>query len=478
MNLVEQQVVRSTGSKTLSSDNSETGITPVVWFVGIAFFSVWRNSLMFLPMSPFMTYLGTDWFMTATVFGIVLVPFIFATAMTDFLSSNKRMVAAAVLSGVSIMGAALFLESMVSIVLLAVAACLMQIVYDVCRGATSGTVGVSAGCYFVSLVVMIVLALFVPQYFNWVILGCALISVAFFFLFYRVTMPDWNKHFVKKKDSKARQSFFIHNPLVIFGKSFLSGIAVACLFNAGFSTDKYFLVFGVIMLLVGTIIISFSKMSGLINPTTVTFMLAFISIPFLLLAVFLNSTVLAYVAAAELVVIFTLKFYNLKEGTDLARFNSGIEIYFFGKDHAYGCAGLLTGLYATLFLMLEGTEFQTAIYFGVILYVMVLVTIFYLGKHLKEKDDFIFENSSVDEISDKKGVWRKKVDAIAQNYKLSKRQTEVLELLARGRNAAYIRDHFVISNSTAKAHIFAIYKKTHVHSHQELIDLIERTKTK
>ena len=46
-------------------------------------------------------------------------------------------------------------------------------------------------------------------------------------------------------------------------------------------------------------------------------------------------------------------------------------------------------------------------------------------------------------------------------------------MLVRGRNAPYIAETFVISISTAKAHIHNIYRKLDVHSQQELINIVE-----
>ena len=59
---------------------------------------------------------------------------------------------------------------------------------------------------------------------------------------------------------------------------------------------------------------------------------------------------------------------------------------------------------------------------------------------------------------------------------LSERQYEVLMLVAQGRNAKYIEQALTISLSTAQTHIRNIYRKTGVHSRQELLDLIEDTK--
>lgn len=69
--------------------------------------------------------------------------------------------------------------------------------------------------------------------------------------------------------------------------------------------------------------------------------------------------------------------------------------------------------------------------------------------------------------------FKERCDAVAAYYGLTARQTEVLYLLAKGRNASYIQDKFVISPHTVKAHIYTIYKKTNQHSQQDLMDLVE-----
>jgi DNA-binding CsgD family transcriptional regulator len=73
----------------------------------------------------------------------------------------------------------------------------------------------------------------------------------------------------------------------------------------------------------------------------------------------------------------------------------------------------------------------------------------------------------------KSSLWKEKIDKVVETYGLSPRQHEVLRLLSRGRNAKYLQETFWISRSTAKAHIYNIYKRLDVHSQQELIDFIE-----
>lgn len=65
-------------------------------------------------------------------------------------------------------------------------------------------------------------------------------------------------------------------------------------------------------------------------------------------------------------------------------------------------------------------------------------------------------------------------DRIARQSELSKRESEVFKLLARGRSAGYIADALYISPSTVKTHCFRIYRKLDIHSQQELIDMVEK----
>ena len=64
-------------------------------------------------------------------------------------------------------------------------------------------------------------------------------------------------------------------------------------------------------------------------------------------------------------------------------------------------------------------------------------------------------------------------ERIASRYLLSQRQTEVLYLLARGHTAGYVQDKLCISLSTAKSHIYNIYKKLDIHKQHELLSMVE-----
>ena len=55
---------------------------------------------------------------------------------------------------------------------------------------------------------------------------------------------------------------------------------------------------------------------------------------------------------------------------------------------------------------------------------------------------------------------------------ISEREHEVMELFAQGRSASWIADRLILSTSTVRSHIRAVYMKTGVHSRQELQDFL------
>ena len=64
--------------------------------------------------------------------------------------------------------------------------------------------------------------------------------------------------------------------------------------------------------------------------------------------------------------------------------------------------------------------------------------------------------------------------AIGKARGMTEREQEIFEYLARGRNVRFIQEALVVSYNTVKTHVSHVYAKLDVHSHQELIDLVER----
>ena len=66
-----------------------------------------------------------------------------------------------------------------------------------------------------------------------------------------------------------------------------------------------------------------------------------------------------------------------------------------------------------------------------------------------------------------------RIESIAEKAELTKREREVLAMMARGRDLAYVCDELCLSRNTVKGYQKSIYAKLGVHSKQEVIDLAD-----
>ena len=64
---------------------------------------------------------------------------------------------------------------------------------------------------------------------------------------------------------------------------------------------------------------------------------------------------------------------------------------------------------------------------------------------------------------------------VREKHGLSSRETEVMELVARGKSMASIAEELFISENTVRTHCKHIYSKLDIHSRQELSDLVSST---
>ncbi|MEG0324877.1 MAG: LuxR family transcriptional regulator, partial [Raoultibacter sp.] len=116
------------------------------------------------------------------------------------------------------------------------------------------------------------------------------------------------------------------------------------------------------------------------------------------------------------------------------------------------------------------TELDLAMLSAGIIFLILLIALFALGNGSANTGwGFVKPIEEEDSSSD----FEKTCTRLARQYRLSPREIEVFFLLSKGRNRAHIKDELVISDETVKSHIKNIYRKTDVHSQQELIDMIE-----
>lgn len=67
----------------------------------------------------------------------------------------------------------------------------------------------------------------------------------------------------------------------------------------------------------------------------------------------------------------------------------------------------------------------------------------------------------------------KQCAALQRHYRLSAREAEVMELLARGNSVAFIAEELVVSENTIRTHSRRIYAKLNIHKKQELLTLVD-----
>ncbi len=160
---------------------------------------------------------------------------------------------------------------------------------------------------------------------------------------------------------------------------------------------------------------------------------------------------------------------------EVAHFNQLSPYWVFGKSLASYFAGAATGLliYAMAFSG-GGLTAKAAATGGVLLLIVWSGSFVFQDRYPADGGLLDLDEARKLAASESRpALWQRKIDAVIQRYELTARQQEVFRMLVRGRNAPYIAETFVISISTAKAHIHNIYRKLDVHSQQELINLVE-----
>ena len=68
----------------------------------------------------------------------------------------------------------------------------------------------------------------------------------------------------------------------------------------------------------------------------------------------------------------------------------------------------------------------------------------------------------------------KQCEAIRLAYRLSDRETEVMELIVRGDTVNRVSTKLAISENTVRTHAKRIYAKLGIHSKQEMSDLVRQ----
>lgn len=145
---------------------------------------------------------------------------------------------------------------------------------------------------------------------------------------------------------------------------------------------------------------------------------------------------------------------------------SSLVVFGWGRAlfHLCGFAGATAGFQLVAANLSTGPSLEVAC---LIIVIVLVITMAYL---FTEHDLrlFIGRPSIAPQVD-----LEKRCQQIAASYRLSRREEEVLVLLAKGRSVPFIAEEFTVSKGTVKTHVRHIYEKLSIHSKQELLDLVE-----
>jgi DNA-binding CsgD family transcriptional regulator len=162
---------------------------------------------------------------------------------------------------------------------------------------------------------------------------------------------------------------------------------------------------------------------------------------------------------------------NMSSQTTMAYYGKGEPLYFVGRGRCPIIIGTLVGhmlgagtSYASLF----GVNLMPYLALG-----LAVVLALFISFVPFEPDRLLEKDLDIPVPHHKIGHWKARCMLICTQYKLSPRETEVFNLLARGHGTEFIQNKLFISSHTVKTHAYSIYKKLDVSSREELISLVE-----
>lgn len=225
------------------------------------------------------------------------------------------------------------------------------------------------------------------------------------------------------------------------------------------------------------VLLSFVVPRSRTMPTSVRQTLPFLAV-FLLLGASLGNPAPSGALAALLLLALALLWMYPAEITQLYRVTPMLTFGFFAGFFALGIAAALLALplvaAATLPWPLLAGLCACVYLIGCAALItdeqMRAITIIETPTTTPAKDE---DDAPASASAKERMPFHERCQLTADLFLLSHRELEILYLLAKGRNAAFIQRELVISEGTVRTHMRNIYRKAGVHSQQELMDLVE-----
>lgn len=137
--------------------------------------------------------------------------------------------------------------------------------------------------------------------------------------------------------------------------------------------------------------------------------------------------------------------------------------------------GLFIGLnLALLFNVGDGTDMARVTTVAFFLLYVIFMAVWFANTHERRRalKEMQAAYEELDRFTKESGDYRKNLaDELAAEHGLTNREGDILQLLAQGRDAAYISETLFLSRNTVKSYQKSIYAKLGVHSKQEIIEL-------
>ena len=515
--------------KITQSGNTEKTweISPYVFFglCGFTLYLAWMFVIYISPaLSPESGYSALNipsampvrYYLRFVMLAALLLSLVVCRMLTDWLSSRRGIkllfIGSMVLNTLalillSIQGE-IHLAAYLSFVLLGIAQSFMILLWSSFLSMIGERhillfVAFCVGCAAVITILMLFLQ---PLAAAWITYSLSLLSmVCFMFIHYRQT-ESHRPLLVKAKDSDERSSITRKSAISVVFYSVALGFSIYYIAAKGADLLGPLLV-GLAVLLASVIIILDSTLFHRLSES----LLAKLHLPALLVGLvpmFFSIELLRVLGIAFLVcflmIIYILNLSALSEHVRIDNLNS-IRIFSYGR--AGNTLGFVIGAFTCFLAFTAPSIFAISgamddrSWVGLIMF--VVMGLFTIGSSFVFEDHYPVDSgnraneprsgtrnplpsNSLKSLSGhmldsmekpqsvQAGTWSKRINALSAEYGLSPRETEVLFLLAKGRNAEYIQDDLVVSRHTAKAHIYHIYQKTGVHSRQELINIMEK----
>ncbi len=159
---------------------------------------------------------------------------------------------------------------------------------------------------------------------------------------------------------------------------------------------------------------------------------------------------------------------------EIARTKNAAERYRRGLGAMVACgsgyfmAAVLS--FAHIVFPVEGSDPRQILIFGLLIALIVADVYLCITLHVAFRQTFFPESPFEAPLDDSSMQGRCRL--AAKTYGLTRRETEVLELLAEGHGGPYIQDRLSISRNTFKTHVSHIYRKMGVTSKENLLNLL------